>query len=116
MQELLNRVLNAPDVKPDPNSILGRVNIPQCPKFSNELCQTWAKVNSRFHLSSQCKPLTFMASPEGLGLPLSLGALAVLEGRQCVPGDALGRPYHPLESPAVAGGAVAFNCKSCSYL
>jgi hypothetical protein len=31
----------------------------------------------------------------------------VLEGRQCAPGDALGRPHYPLESPAVAGSAVA---------
>jgi hypothetical protein len=42
-----------------------------------------------------------------LGLPVTLGALDVLEGRQCAPGDALGRPHHPLESPAVADGAVA---------
>ena len=41
------------------------------------------------------------------GLPVTSGAVGVLEGRQCVPGDALGRPYHPLESPAVAGSAVA---------
>ena len=37
------------------------------------------------------------------GLP----AVGVLEGRQCAPGDALGRPQHPLESPAVACCAVA---------
>ena len=41
------------------------------------------------------------------GLPVTSGAVGVLEGRQCAPGDALGRPHHPLESPAVAGGAVA---------
>ncbi|XP_071010768.1 WD repeat-containing protein 18-like [Oncorhynchus clarkii lewisi] len=35
------------------------------------------------------------------------GAVGVLEGMQCAIGDALGRLYHPLESPAVAGGAVA---------
>ena len=41
------------------------------------------------------------------GLPVTLGAEGVLEGRKCAPGDALGRPHHPLESPAVAGGVVA---------
>ena len=41
------------------------------------------------------------------GLPVTSGAVGDLEGRQCAPGDALGRPHHPLESPAVAGGAVA---------
>jgi hypothetical protein len=41
------------------------------------------------------------------GLPVTSGAVGVLEGRQCAPGDALDRKYHPLESPAVAGGAVA---------
>ena len=39
--------------------------------------------------------------------PLTSDAEGVLEGRQCAPVDALGRPYHPLESPAVAGGAVS---------
>ena len=28
-------------------------------------------------------------------------------GQVVCPGDVLGRPHHPLESPAVAGGAVA---------
>ena len=32
------------------------------------------------------------------GLPVTLGAVGVLEGSQCAPGDALGRPHHPLES------------------
>ena len=41
------------------------------------------------------------------GLPVTLGAVGVLEGRQCASGDALDRPYHPLESPAVVGSAVA---------
>ena len=43
------------------------------------------------------------------GLPVTSGAVGVLEGSQCVPGgDALGRPHHPLESPAVAeGGTVS---------
>ena len=41
------------------------------------------------------------------GLPVTSGAVGVLEGRQCAPDDALGRPHIPLESPAVAGGAVA---------
>ena len=38
---------------------------------------------------------------------MTSGAVGVLEGRQCAPGDALGRPHHPLESPAVAGSAAA---------
>ena len=38
---------------------------------------------------------------------MTSGAVGVLEGRQCAPGDALGKPHHPLEKPAVAGGAVA---------
>ena len=42
-----------------------------------------------------------------LGLPVTLAAADVLEGRQCGPGDALGGPHHPLESPAVADGAIA---------
>jgi hypothetical protein len=57
------------------------------------------------------------------GLPVKSGAVSVLAGRQCAPGDALDRPHHPLESPAVAGSAVAesvgdtvrpnaFNCAS----
>ena len=41
------------------------------------------------------------------GLPVTSGAVCVLEGRQCDPGHALGRLHHPLESPVVAGGAVA---------
>ena len=41
------------------------------------------------------------------GLPVTSGAVGVLEGRQCAPGEALGRLHHPLESPVVAGGAVA---------
>jgi hypothetical protein len=36
------------------------------------------------------------------GFTVTPGAVDDLEGRQCAPGDALGR----LESPAVAGGAV----------
>ena len=36
------------------------------------------------------------------GLPVIPGAVGVL-----VSGSVLGRPHHPLESPAVAGGAVA---------
>ena len=39
------------------------------------------------------------------GLSMTLGAVGVLEGRQCAPGDALCRLHHPLESPIVAGGA-----------
>ena len=41
------------------------------------------------------------------GHPVTSGAVGVLEGRQCAPCDALGRPHHPLESAAVAGSAVA---------
>jgi hypothetical protein len=41
------------------------------------------------------------------GLPVTSGAVDVLEGRQCAAGDVLGRPHHPLESSAVVGGAVA---------
>ena len=36
-----------------------------------------------------------------------MGAVDVVEGRQCAPSDALGGLHNPLESPAVAGGAVA---------
>ena len=54
---------------------------------------------------------------------MTLGAVGVLEGRQYAPGDTLGRPHHPLERFACAGGAVAvpgsdtarqdaFNCGS----
>ena len=38
---------------------------------------------------------------------MTSGAVGVMEGRQCAPGDALGRPHHPIESPAIAGSAVA---------
>jgi hypothetical protein len=41
------------------------------------------------------------------GLPVTSCAVGVLEGRQCAPGDSSGRPHHPLEIPAVAGGAGA---------
>ena len=41
------------------------------------------------------------------GLSVTSGPVGVLEGRQRAPGDALCRPHHPLESPTVAGGAVA---------
>ena len=43
---------------------------------------------------------------ELLGLAVTPGALDVLEGRQCAHGDMLGGPHHPLESPAVADGAI----------
>ena len=36
------------------------------------------------------------------GIPVTSGAVGVLQGRQCVPGDALGRQHQPLESPAFA--------------
>ena len=39
------------------------------------------------------------------GLPS--GAVDVLEGRQCAPGDALGRPHHPGRALRIVGGAVA---------
>ena len=41
------------------------------------------------------------------GLPVTSDAVVVLEVRQYAPGDALGRRYHLLESPVVAGGAVS---------
>jgi hypothetical protein len=44
------------------------------------------------------------------GLPVTSSAVGVLECRQYAPGDALGRPHHPLESPVVVGGAVAISC------
>jgi hypothetical protein len=40
-----------------------------------------------------------------LVLPVTSGSVGVLEGRQCAPGDDLGRLHQPLEGPAVAGGA-----------
>ena len=40
------------------------------------------------------------------GLPVTSGAVGVMEGRQFAPGDALYRPHHPLESLVVEGGAV----------
>ena len=42
------------------------------------------------------------------GLPVTLGAIGVLEGRHCAPGDVFGRPHHILESTAVAGSAVSW--------
>ena len=48
------------------------------------------------------------------GLPVTLGAVGVLEGRQCGPSDALGRTHHPLESPGVAGDAVAISGSNSS--
>ena len=39
-----------------------------------------------------------------LGLPVTSGAVDVLEGRKCATGDALSRPHHHLENPAVACG------------
>ena len=41
------------------------------------------------------------------GLPVTSGAVGVMEGRQCAPSDVLGRPHHPLKSPSVVGLAVA---------
>jgi hypothetical protein len=41
------------------------------------------------------------------GLSVTSGAVGVLEGRQFARSDVLHRPHHPLESSAVAGGAVA---------
>ena len=41
------------------------------------------------------------------GHPVTSGGVCVLEGRSFAPGDALGRPHHPLESPAVEGDAAA---------
>ena len=40
------------------------------------------------------------------GLPVTLDAVGVLEGKQFAPGDVLGRPHHRLESPAVVGGTI----------
>ena len=40
------------------------------------------------------------------GLPVTSGAVSVLEGRQCAPGEALGRPHNPLEISAVTAGLV----------
>ena len=40
-------------------------------------------------------------------LSVTTGAVGVLEGKQCAPGDALGRLQHPLDSSVVVGGAVA---------
>ena len=42
-----------------------------------------------------------------LGLPLTPGAVDVLEGRQRGPGDAFSGPPHLLESHVVEGGSVA---------
>ena len=36
------------------------------------------------------------------------GGVGVLEGRKFAPGDALGRPYHPLESLAVEGKQLPY--------
>ena len=41
------------------------------------------------------------------GLPVTSGAVGVLEGRKFATGDALCRPHYPLESLVVVGGAVA---------
>ena len=41
------------------------------------------------------------------GPDVTSGAVGVLDGRSFAPGDALCSLHHPLESPAVAGGAVA---------
>ena len=41
------------------------------------------------------------------GLPVTSGAVGVLEGRLFAPGDTLCRPHYPLESLTVVGGAVA---------
>jgi hypothetical protein len=43
------------------------------------------------------------------GLPVTTGAVGVMEGGLCAPNDALGRPHHPLENPVVAGGAIAIS-------
>ena len=40
------------------------------------------------------------------GLPVTSGAVGVLEGRRCAPRELLGRLHHPLESPVAA--SVAF--------
>jgi hypothetical protein len=42
-----------------------------------------------------------------IGLPVTSGAVGVLEGRQFAHGDELCRPHHPLENLAVVGGLVA---------
>ena len=41
------------------------------------------------------------------GLPVTSGAVDVMEGRYFAPGDVLCRSHHSLESLAVEGGAVA---------
>jgi hypothetical protein len=38
------------------------------------------------------------------GLPVTTGAVGVLEGRSFSPGDALCRPHYPLESPGEFNG------------
>jgi hypothetical protein len=42
-------------------------------------------------------------------IPTPLGAVGVQDGRKFAPGNALGRPHHPLESFAVVGGADAIS-------
>ena len=49
------------------------------------------------------------------GLPVTLGVVGVLEARQCAPGDTLGRPHHPLESPAVASSALPVTRRRLPY-
>jgi hypothetical protein len=42
-----------------------------------------------------------------LGLSVTPGTVDVPEGMQCASGDALGGLHHPVESPVLAGGAIA---------
>jgi hypothetical protein len=53
------------------------------------------------------------------GLPVTMGALVVQEGSLCAPGDALGRPHYPLESPAVSvpgGDTAQQDALNCAYV
>ena len=43
-------------------------------------------------------------------LPVTSGAVGILEGRQCAPGDALGRLHHPLENPVAYSHMTCLQC------
>jgi hypothetical protein len=48
-------------------------------------------------LAQHANPLGYLPPLDDLfGLPVTSGAVDILEGRQCAPGDALGRPHHTL--------------------
>ena len=58
-------------------------------------------------MGEQAVTCVVVALDDLFDLPLTSGAVGVLESREFAPSEALCRPHHTLESPMVVSGAVS---------